>query len=210
MKNPIYIIILLAIALVVVSYKWVTGSNEGANETSGTATNVALENIMTRTSVRAYTEREVTKEQVDTLLRAAMAAPTAANKQPWQFVVIDNHSILDTIAANFKNMKMADSAPVAIVMCGDLNSTLDGEGVDFWIQDVSASSENLLLAANAMGLGAVWCGIYPMHDRVEDFSKLLSLPKHIIPMACICVGWPSGTPAAKDKWKPEKIHYNKW
>ncbi|MDE6082895.1 MAG: nitroreductase family protein, partial [Muribaculaceae bacterium] len=97
-----------------------------------------------------------------------------------------------------------------IVMCGDTSETFDGEGREYWVQDVSAASENLLLAAHSIGLGAVWCGIYPLSERVKVFSEMLELPENIIPMACICVGYPSGEVASKDKWEPGHIHHEKW
>lgn len=207
MKNSTYLILLLALGLVFTSYKWISTSSSDADTAVQSST---IEDIMTRTSVRAYSNREVESEQIDTLLHAAMAAPTAGNKQPWRFVVIDDRAILDSIGENFQTMTMAKQASVAVVMCGDVTATFDGEGQGYWIQDVSAASENLLLAAHAMGLGAVWCGIYPIMERVEQFSEMLHLPENVIPMACICVGYPAGETTPKDKWKPEYIHYNNW
>ena len=195
---------------VVASVGLAFGSCSGSGSETDSACSSTIEDIMTRTSVRSYSDREVESGKVDTLLRAAMAAPTAANKQPWRFVVINDKSILKTIGENFGSMKMATGASVAVIMCGDMTATLDGDGRDYWVQDVSAASENLLLAAHAMGLGAVWCGIYPVAERVTQFSEMLSLPEEIIPMACICVGYPAGESTPKDKWKPEYIHYNSW
>lgn len=209
MKNSNLLIIILALGLVVTSYKWISC---GSTSESGQADvqKTTIDDIMTRTSVRAYSDREVKPEQVDTLLRAAMAAPTAGNKQPWRFVVVNNRETLKTISEKFNSMTMADDAALAVVMCGDTNDTFPGDGREFWVQDVSAASENLLLAAHAMGLGAVWCGIYPVQDRVRDFSDMLALPENIVPMACICIGYPEGETTPKDKWKPEYVHYNKW
>ena len=207
MKNSTYLIILLALGLVFTSYKWISSSSSAVGEAVQKST---IEDIMTRTSVRAYTDKAVGSEQIDTLLRAAMAAPTAGNKQPWRFVVINDKSILNAISENFHTMTMAKDAAAAVIMCGDVTSTFDGDARDYWIQDVSAASENLLLAAHAMGLGAVWCGIYPQMSRVEQSSEMLHLPENIIPMACICVGYPAGETTPKDKWKPEYIHYDTW
>ena len=95
-------------------------------------------------------------------------------------------------------------------MCGDVTSTFEGEGSEYWVQDVSAATENLLLAAHASGLGAVWCGIYPISERVEKFSSHLSLPDNIIPMACVCIGYPAAETTPKDKWNPEYVHFNSW
>lgn len=208
MKNSSYLIILLAIGLTVACYKWV--SSTSAPISNDYAENSTVETIMTRTSVRTYSERPVSKETVDTLLRAAMAAPSAVNKQPWRIVVIDNRETLQYISENFSSMTMANTAQLAIVMCGDMSATLDGDAHDYWVEDVSAATENLLLAAHAVKLGAVWCGIYPKKDRVATFSKLLNLPGNIVPMACVCIGYPAGDQAPKDKWKPENIHYNSW
>lgn len=207
MKNSTYLIILLALGLIFTSYKWISSSSSNVGVDVQKST---IEDIMTRTSVRAYSDKEVGSEQIDTLLRAAMAAPTAGNKQPWRFVVINDKATLNAISENFHTMTMAKDASVAVIMCGDVTATFDGDGRGYWIQDVSASSENLLLAAHAMGLGAVWCGIYPQMSRVEQFSEMLHLPENIIPMACICIGYPAGETTPKDKWKPEYIHYNTW
>lgn len=207
MKNSGYLIILLALGLLLVSYKWISTESITPAPENG---NSAYSNIMTRTSVRAYKDKEIGEAAEDSLLRAAMAAPTAGNKQPWRFVVVNERALLDSIGENFWSMKMAKTAPLAIVMCGEPKSSFEGEGMQYWVQDVSAASENLLLAAHSMGLGAVWCGIYPISERVEKFSQLLGLPAEITPMACICIGYPESANTPKDKWKPELIHYNKW
>lgn len=207
MKNPTYLIILLALGLVVVSYKWIT---KPSNEYPVTMETSAIENIMTRSSIRTYSTRDVTDEQLDTLLRAAMAAPTAGNKQPWRFVVIRDNDLRSWISSNFKTMTMVGKAPLAIVVCGDVNATFPEEGQGYWIQDASAASENLLLAAHAMGLGAVWCGVYPLEERVKTFSEKLGLPENVLPLNCIAIGYPAAKSTPKDKWHPEYIHYNSW
>lgn len=209
MKNSAYIIILLALGLVFTSYKWVVSSSQ-SSVTDDCAKSSTIEDIMSRTSIRSYADFPVGKETVDTLLRAAMAAPTAGNKQPWRFVVIDNKKTLESVGEKFQNMKMARNASLAVVLCGDTLSTFTGEGVGYWIQDVSAATENLLLAAHAVGLGAVWCGIYPISERVEYFSGLLKLPENVIPMACVCIGYPDGQTTPKDKWNPDYVRYNEW
>lgn len=208
MKNPTFLIILLAVALVVVAYMWIRSTS--AAHDSASPIKSTLDDIMTRTSVRAYTDEVVDSAKIDTLLRAAMAAPTAGNKQPWRFVVINDRGLLDTIGTNFQTMTMAKKASAAVIMCGDMSATFEGEGREYWVQDVSAASENLLLAAHALGLGAVWCGIYPLKDRVAKFSEMLNLPENVVPMACICIGYPEKEQAPKDKWKPDYIHYNSW
>lgn len=204
MKKSSFIIIILAAALAVVTYLWLSQSKRTDSEST------ALDVIMTRTSVRSYSDAPVGSNTIDTLLRAAMAAPTAGNIQPWRFVVIDSRDILDSIAAKFGNMKMAAQAEAAVIVCGDMEATFPGDGKEYWVQDASAATENLLLAAHACGLGAVWCGIYPIPECVSQFSDMLQLPDNIVPMACVCLGYPDGTNTPKDKWRPENVHYNRW
>ncbi len=186
-------------------------NNPQASSTLNTSgSDTALECIMTRTSVREYTADTISNDNLEKMLRAAMAAPSAGNKQPWRFVVIKDRATLDTIASNLHTMHMAAQAPMAIVVCGDMKATFDGEGIDYWVQDTSAATENLLLAAHALGLGAVWCGVTPLADRQEFISNLLGLPADIKPLDVIVIGHPAHPQAPKDKWRPENIHYEKW
>lgn len=170
----------------------------------------AMDNILTRTSVRAYTSDTIPDAQLERLLRAAMAAPSAGNKQPWRFVVIKEKATLRAISSRLHTMTMAQDAPLAVVVCGDMQATFPGEGLDYWVEDASAATENLLLAAHAEGLGAVWCGIYPMQERVAFLRELLSLPEHIVPLNVVPIGHPAEQPAVKDKWRPEYIHHETW
>lgn len=180
------------------------------NATAASVDNAALENILTRYSVRQYqTGRTISKDTVEMLLRAAMSAPTAVNKQPWQFIVVDQREILDSLAAVLPNAKMLAQVPLAIIPCGDLSKAYENEP-DYWIQDVSAASENLLLAAHALGLGAVWTGVYPNKERVQTVSERIGLPANIIPLAVVPIGYPEGEPTPKDKWNPDNVHYNHW
>lgn len=175
--------------------------------------NAALECILTRTSVRQYQpDRTISRDTVETLLRAAMSAPTAVNKQPWAFIALDDRAALDSLAQVLPYARMLTKAPLAIVTCGDLSKAIDGEDADkgFWIQDVSAATENLLLAAHAMGLGAVWTGVYPDAERVKDVQERLDLPANVIPLAVVPVGYPTGPQKPKEKWEPANVHFNKW
>lgn len=176
----------------------------------GQSENVTLETIMTRTSVRKYADKPVEKEKIDAMLRAGMAAPTAVNKQPWHFVVINDKAKLNELAAANPRAKMLLTAPLAIVVCGDMTKALQGKGQEYWIQDCSAATENILLAAHAQGLGAVWTGVYPMDDRIQPLSKTLKLPETVIPLCTIVIGYPAEQPKPKDKWKPENISYNEY
>ena len=169
---------------------------------------VAINNIMTRTSIRQYTDETVSKADIETMLRAGMAAPTAVNRQPWHFVAVTDKAKLAELAG--RRGGMIKQAGVAIVVCGNMDKAMQGPGQAFWVQDCSAATENILLAANALGLGAVWTGCYPMDDRVAEVSKTLKLPKTIVPLCVIAIGHPAEQPTPKDKWKPENVSYNEF
>lgn len=170
---------------------------------------VVMENIMTRKSVRQFTNQPVAKDTLDMIVKAGMAAPSAVNAQPWAFVVVTEREVLDSLNAvkPWFNLK---TATAAIVVCGDLSKAIEGPGQEYWVQDCSAASENILLAAHALGLGAVWCGVYPNQENVVGVSRVLQLPENIIPLNVITMGYPAENPEPKDKFKPENIHYQKW
>ncbi len=172
--------------------------------------NSTLETIFNRTSIRSYSSEKVEKDAILTLLRAGMSAPTAVNKQPWAFMVIDDRDLMEKIGDEFKNAGMIKKASCAIIVCGDLNLALEGVAQEFWVQDCSAATQNILLAAHSMGLGAVWCGVYPNPERVEALKVLLSLPENIVPLNIIPIGVREKEQEPKDKWKEYKIHWNKW
>ena len=170
--------------------------------------NEALNCIMTRTSIRQYQDRPVEQEKVEQLLRAAMAAPTAVNKQPWHFYVLNTKEAINRLAdASQRGGDMVRSAALVVVVCGDMDKALEGKAREYWIQDTSAATENLLLAAHALGLGAVWTGVYPMKERVEMTTKVLNLPENLVPLCTILIGYPAESPTPKDKWKPENVTY---
>ncbi|MBD5245087.1 MAG: nitroreductase family protein [Barnesiella sp.] len=185
-----------------------TGSKEGGGADTD-STNAALECIMTRTSVREYQNRPVGRDTVEILLRAAMAAPTAVNKQPWTFVVVDEREVLDSLTAYLPYARMLAHAPLAIVTCGDMTRAIEGDAREMWVQDVSAATENLLLAAHAVGLGAVWTGVYPIDERVEGVRKALALPDNLVPLAVVPVGYPAKDSEPKEKWDAGKVMFNR-
>ena len=182
----------------------------GVSAQQRTESDAAIKNIMTRTSVRKYTNEAVKKADIETMLRAGMAAPTAVNKQPWHFVVVTDREQLNALAAANRGTGMAAKAPLAIVVCGDMQKTLSGVGQGFWVQDCSAATENILLAANALGLGAVWTGLYPNEERANAVRDIVKAPEHIVPLCVIVIGHPADAPTPKDKWKPENVSYNKF
>lgn len=166
-----------------------------------------LDNIHARKSVRSYTDEPVTPEQVETLLRAAMAAPSGKNVQPWRFVVVTRPETKQKLAVGFN--KMIATAPVAIVICG-LTANPSGIANNNWTADCAAATENLLLAAESLGLGAVWTACYPYDDRMLPAIEALGLPDNIKPYCIVPVGHPAGDNKPKNKWNPGHIHYEKW
>lgn len=164
-----------------------------------------LEAIHTRRSIRKYKDKSVPEELITELLRAAMSAPSAVNAQTWNFIVIDDRQLLDEIPNFSPYAAMCREAPLGILVCGD--TSLE-KAPGFWVQDCSAATQNLLLAAHAVGLGAVWTGVYPVKDRVEGFKKAFGLPEHVIPLAFVPIGYPDQHPGSQDRFDRKKIYYN--
>lgn len=164
--------------------------------------------LYSRRSVRRYTDRPVEREMLLDLCRAAMAAPSATNRQPWAFIVIDDPQVM---AACVEVIRFArHGAPTAVVVCGDLSRALPAAARDFWIQDCSAATENLLLAAAGLGLGAVWCGVHPLEANVSGLRRVLGLPQTIIPLSFVCVVWPVEVPPPRTQFDPERVFFNAW
>jgi nitroreductase len=168
---------------------------------------MSLDWIHARRSIRKYSAEAVSDADVTELLEAAMAAPSAGNQQPWHFVVIRDRAALNAIPGFHPHASMAPHAPVAILVCGD--PTLE-KHPGYWVQDCSAATENLLLAATAKGLGAVWCAVYPKPERVEGFARLLGLPAHVIPLAFVPIGHPAESKPPARRYNPERVHTNRW
>ena len=180
----------------------------------------ALDVIMTRTSIRNFTGEPVPQEQLEIILKAGMAAPTAMNSQPWRFVVVTDQEKIVSVFGQGPRSGMFTTAGAVIVVCGESTSMRkpfgqpDAPEVEmenmFWFEDCSAAAENILLAAHALGLGAVWTAGYPGMQRVAPIAAALGIPEKVIPLCVIPVGVPAESPAPKDKWKPEYIHWNQW
>jgi len=207
MKKSSWLSLVMAVALVLLCGKMALSGGKGEVNPNDMQDSI-INNIMTRVSVRKYTDKTVEDEKVEKILQAAMAAPSAVNKQPWHFIVVDDKATLENIAKQMPNAAMAENAPLAIVVCGDLEKEDDGPNKEFWIQDCSAAIENMLLAAHALGLGAVWTGIYPRAERCKVVSDMMKLPETMVPLATVVIGYPDENPQPKDKWDLDNISYN--
>ncbi len=166
----------------------------------------AMEAIFTRRSIRKYTKQPVSDEVLKELLEAAMCAPSAGNRQPWCFVVINDRKIMNEIPKYHRYAQMLEEAAMAIVVCCDV--TLERNELGF--EDCSAATQNILLAAHAMGLGAVWLGISLAGPVAVATKKLLNLPENIKPVSIISIGYPAEEKPRQDRYQAGRVHYNQW
>ncbi len=219
MKKITSFAILSALAFTLLGASMVLGAGEPAKPSSAqksaevkaaipaTSKMDALSAIFTRRSIRSYSNQPVSDETVKLLLKAAMAAPTAKNTQSYEFIVIRDKKTLQQIPNFHPFSKHVPNAQVAIVVCG--NTKLQA-APGHWIPDASNASMNILLAAHSLGLGAVWTTFYPYEDRTAGIRKLLNLPDHIMPLNIIPLGYSAEQGNYQDRYKPDKIHLEKW
>ena len=215
MKRVLLIAAALLIALVLVFF-----NSEKKTEESTGIDNETIQTIMSRKSVRSFTDQAIPADYMETMLKAAMAAPSGSNIQPWHFVVVTDKSQFDRIFENNFNLRIFNSAAAVVVFCADTTVTRpprdnpDGDPVTrpngTWRDDMGACTENFLLAAESLGLGAVWTASYPDPVRFLTMKRELGLPDNFLPYCAVAVGYPAGDEQPKDKWKPERIHYEKW
>lgn len=194
------------------------GSGDEAKSTG--VDNETIQTIMQRKSVRAFTDQAIPAEYMEAMLKAAMAAPTGSNIQPWHFVVLTDKSKYARVFENNFNMRIFNSAAAVVVFCADTTVTRpprdnpDGAPVTrpngTWRDDMGACTENFLLAAESLGLGAVWTAAYPYSDRYSSMKRELGMPDSILPYCAVAVGYPANDEQPKDKWKPERIHFDQW
>ncbi len=163
--------------------------------------------ILTRRSIRKFKNQSISEDLVKYFLEAAMAAPSATNQQPWQFIVLTDRKLLDQIPTIHPYTKMILETPLAIIVCGDLEKE---KAKGFWVQDCSAATQNILLAVHSKGLGAVWCGVYPREDKVKAIQELLKLPETIIPLSIIPIGYPNEEKEPSQRYDKNNVHYNGW
>ena len=164
-----------------------------------------IKTIFSRRSIRQYTEESVPEEHITTILKAAMAAPSASNKKPWHFVVVTERDTLNRLANAHKYAKMLHEAPLCVVVCGD-----ESVSQRFWMQDCSAATQNILLAAQALGLGSVWCGVYPSEERVREISEILGIIAPVKPLNLIAIGYPAEEKESRTQYDGSRIHREHW
>lgn len=166
------------------------------------------ETIYARRSIRKYQEKPVETEKIELLLKAAMAAPSAMNVKPWEFVVLTHPDLLIEIRTSLMFAKF--DAPAAIVVCGNTSFFKHPIAEKFWVQDCSAATQNILLAAVELGLGTVWLGVYPIHNFIRRISEVLSLPKHVIPLNVIYLGYPAEEKPARTQYDAKRVHWQSY
>ena len=189
--------------------------------TANSTDNEAIRNILSRKSVRSFTDQEITEEQMNVMLRAAMAAPSGRDIRPWSFVVLrDREQYAGIFGDKNFNMRIYMKSAAVVVICADTtvvmkarkdpDTSMSIQPNGTWRDDMGACTENFLLAAESLGLGAVWTACYPYPDRYLPVKKALGLPEEVVPYCVVAVGWPDAQYEPKDKWDPERIHYGKW
>ena len=165
-----------------------------------------LEAIFTRRSIRQFSNKHVDDSIVNQLLKAAMSAPSAVGKRPWHFIVIRDKNLLEQIPKVHPNARASASANLAITPCADPELGYK----DFWPFDLSAATQNILLAARTLGLGSVWCGIYPNEEREQAIKTLLNIPNNIVPFCVIPIGYSEMEQKEKDCVMLDRIHHDTW
>lgn len=167
-----------------------------------------MKEIFSRRSIRKYKDLPVDEAHLQQMLRAAMYAPSAGNEKPWHFIIVKDRSKLDQITEFHPHTQMLKEAPLAIIACADISDVkYDGA---FWIQDIAACIQNLLLQGEALGLGTCWCGVYPKEELVSNVKKLANLPEHIVPVAVIAVGHPAEEREVKERYNIDRVHNEVW
>jgi len=166
-----------------------------------------VKEIFKRRSIRKYSKLPISDSDIENLLRAAMAAPSAGNQQPWEFILIKDKNILADITKVHPYSQMLKEAQLAIVVCADLDKEkLSG----YWVQDCSAATENILIESQYLGLGSVWLGVYPREDRVKGIKELLNLPVRVLPLSIVSLGYPAEKKEPSNRYDKSRIHINKW
>ena len=199
--NTFYLLLVVVLAIVILKTSCMGDQKQDETTLKSKA---VLENIAERKSVRKYLNKSVEEDKIDAMVKAGMAAPSGMDSRPWEFVVVTDREALDSMAAKLPYAKMLTNAPLAIVVCGDTTRS------SYWYLDCSAATQNVLLAAEALGLGAVWTAAYPYEDRIDVVRQNTGLPENIVPLCVIPIGYPDGPQKAKDKFDLQRVHRNKY
>ena len=197
--NTFYLLLVVVLAIVILKTSCMGDQKQDETTLKSKA---VLENIAERKSVRKYLNKSVEEDKIDAMVKAGMAAPSGMDRRPWEFVVVTDREALDSMAAKLPYAKMLTNAPLAIVVCGDTTRS------SYWYLDCSAATQNVLLAAEALGLGAVWTAAYPYEDRIDVVRQNTGLPENIVPLCVIPIGYPDGPQKAKDKFDSKRVHRN--
>ena len=170
----------------------------------------AYENIMNRRSIRKYTSRPISKEDIRKILAAGMAAPSCTNARDWSFLVVRDRDTLNKMAdANGRPAEPLRGAALGILVLGDLERAFPC-AKDYWVVDGAIAAENMILAANALGIGSVWLGTWPQMERVNGLRKLFDLPETAVPHSVIAFGYPAESPEARGFYEDDRVHSEKW
>lgn len=199
--NTFYLLLVVVLAIVILKTSCMGDQKQDETTLKSKA---VLENIAERKSIRKYLNKSVEEDKIDAMVKAGMAAPSGMDRRPWEFVVVTDREALDSMAAKLPYAKMLTNAPLAIVVCGDTTRS------SYWYLDCSAATQNVLLAAEALGLGAVWTAAYPYEDRIDVVRQNTGLPENIVPLCVIPIGYPDGPQKAKDKFDLQRVHRNKY
>ena len=163
--------------------------------------------VLTRRSIRKFTDQPINRETIRMLLQAGMAAPSAEDERPWHFIVITDSSIRELIPSIHPDIHILKNAPGSILVCADLTRQ---KAPGFWIQDCSAATENILIEAQLLNLGSVWLGIYPIEGRMDGFRQFFQIPEHIVPFSIIAIGYPDEYKEPANRYDETRAHYQKW
>ncbi len=163
--------------------------------------------ILTRRSIRKYTNKKISEEQINKILKAAMYAPSAFDNQPWQYIVIDKRELLDEILKAIPHAEMLKETTLAILVCGDKKLE---ENINLIALNCAAATQNALLAIHDLGLGAVWISAFPAEENMKGLTNLFKLPENIIPISLLSIGYPGEEVTTEERFKPERIHNNSW
>jgi nitroreductase len=166
-----------------------------------------MKEIFERRSIRKYTNQKISDQDLKELLKAAMAAPSAGNQQPWEFIIVTDREILNSITRIHPYSQMLREAALAIIVCADLAKEIH---TGYWVQDCAAATENILIEAKHLGLGSVWLGVYPREDRVTGIKKLFNLPEKVMPLSIVSIGYPAEEKGPSNRYDESRIHINKW